>query len=66
VRVGRTHLSAAGYYVPCQREVDELLRALVRARRRAEGLDDRIEGLERSVAVSCSGTVRTGVEEDLP
>jgi trehalose 6-phosphate phosphatase len=50
IRVGRTHRSAARYYVPGQSDVDELLRKLVRARRHADGLDDCIEGLERSVA----------------
>jgi trehalose 6-phosphate phosphatase len=47
VRVGRSPASAARYSVPSQDEVDELLRALVRARRRLDGLDDRIDGLER-------------------
>jgi trehalose 6-phosphate phosphatase len=47
VRVGRTRSSAARYYVSSQSEVDELLRALVRARRKEDGLDDRTEALER-------------------
>jgi trehalose 6-phosphate phosphatase len=51
IRVGRTHLSAASYYVPDQAGVDELLRALVRARRRQDGLDDDVEGLERAIAL---------------
>jgi trehalose 6-phosphate phosphatase len=50
VRVGRTHLSAAEWYVPCQTDLDGFLRELARARRRVEGLNDRLEGLERSVA----------------
>lgn len=47
VRVGASAGSAAGYFVPTQADVDDLLRALVRARRRLDGLDDRIDGLER-------------------
>ncbi len=47
VRVGASALSAAGYFVPPQADVDDLLRALVRARRRLDGLDDRIDVLER-------------------
>lgn len=49
VRVGRTHRSAAEWYVRAQAEVDELLRALVRARRRLDGLGDDIAGLEQSM-----------------
>jgi trehalose 6-phosphate phosphatase len=52
IRVGRTHRSAAGYYVCAQPDVDELLRALVRARRQADGLDPHVEALERLVAAS--------------
>ncbi|HEX9052885.1 MAG TPA: trehalose-phosphatase [Anaeromyxobacter sp.] len=37
VRVGRTHASSAAWYVPAQRDVDALLRALVAARRRLDG-----------------------------
>jgi trehalose 6-phosphate phosphatase len=47
VRVGRTHLSAAQYYVPSQADVDELLRTLVRSRRRQDGLHEDVAGLER-------------------
>jgi trehalose 6-phosphate phosphatase len=50
IRVGRTARSAARYYIPSQAHVDALLRALVRARRRADGLDERIEALERLMA----------------
>ncbi len=46
VRVGRSSASAAGYFVPLQADVDELLRALIRARRRQDGLGDDIEALE--------------------
>jgi trehalose-6-phosphatase len=49
VRVGQTRRSAAGYYLSCHEEADELLRALVRARRRVDGLDA-VEGLEHLVA----------------
>lgn len=49
IRVGRTHFSAAPYYVPRQEDVDELLRALVRARRRVDGHGEDISGLERSM-----------------
>lgn len=49
VRVGRAHRSAAEYYVPAQGDVDELLRAFVRARRRQDGLGEDIAGLERSM-----------------
>jgi hypothetical protein len=47
VRVGRSHASAAPWYVPAQRDVDDLLRALVRARRRADGLPEDTAALER-------------------
>ena len=56
IRVGRTHRSAAGYYIPGQQEVEALLRALVRARRAADGLDARVEALERLVAGSFVST----------
>lgn len=46
VRVGASPGSAATYFVPSQADVDELLRALIRARRRQDGLSDRFEGLE--------------------
>jgi trehalose 6-phosphate phosphatase len=47
VRVGRTHASAAPWYVPAQPDVDGLLRELVRARRRADGLPEDTAALER-------------------
>ncbi|HET8538852.1 MAG TPA: trehalose-phosphatase [Anaeromyxobacter sp.] len=47
IRVGASPSSAAGYFVPSQERVDDLLRALLRARRRLEGLDDRVDALER-------------------
>jgi trehalose 6-phosphate phosphatase len=50
IRVGRTHLSAAAYYVSSQGDVDRLLVALVRARRTVEGLDDDIDGLVRAIS----------------
>jgi trehalose 6-phosphate phosphatase len=37
VRIGRTHASAARYYLPNQPAIDDLLRALVDARVRADG-----------------------------
>jgi len=46
VRVGRTHRSAAEYYLPAQAGVDGLLRTLVRSRRRQDGLDGDVHGLE--------------------
>jgi trehalose 6-phosphate phosphatase len=49
VRVGRTSRSAAGWYVARQAGVDELLRALIAARTRRDGLGDRAEGLVRAV-----------------
>lgn len=47
VRVGHSIASAATYFVPAQPDVDDLLRALVRARRRLDGLDEQVDGLER-------------------
>jgi trehalose 6-phosphate phosphatase len=47
VRVGGSAGSAARYIVRSQADVDELLRALVRARRRLDGLDDQLGALER-------------------
>jgi trehalose 6-phosphate phosphatase len=49
IRVGRSARSAAEYCIPGQRDVDDLLRAFVRARRRQDGLGDDISGLERSM-----------------
>jgi trehalose 6-phosphate phosphatase len=50
IRVGRTHLSAAGYYLPAQHSIDELLRALVRVPRRMEGLGPQTEDFDRWIA----------------
>lgn len=50
VRVGDSAGSAASWFVPSQADVDELLRAVVRARRRQDGLPDTIAGLERMLA----------------
>jgi trehalose 6-phosphate phosphatase len=49
VRVGPAHASAARYFLRSQADIDDLLRALVRSRRRLDGADDRIEALERMV-----------------
>jgi trehalose 6-phosphate phosphatase len=49
VRVGHSTASAAGYFIPTQPDIDDLLRALVGARRRLEGLDEQVEGLERAL-----------------
>jgi trehalose 6-phosphate phosphatase len=51
VRVGRTARSAACWYVSAQREVDELLRELLAARTRRDGLGDRADGLARAAEV---------------
>ncbi len=51
VRVGRTVRTAAHAYLPDQAGIDELLRLLVRARRKAQGLEGDLEGLERLLAV---------------
>lgn len=51
VRVGRTHLSAARFYLPSRGDVDALLRTLVVARRRRDGVDDDMEGLDRLIAM---------------
>lgn len=50
VRVGEGSGSFARYYLPSQADVDEFLRALIRARRRLEGLGEAIGGLERMLA----------------
>jgi trehalose-phosphatase len=47
IRVGASPSSAARFYVASQERIDDLLRALVGARRRLDGLDDRVEALER-------------------
>jgi trehalose 6-phosphate phosphatase len=49
IRVGQAVRSAAEYCIPAQRDLDDLLRALVRARRRQDGLGADISGLERSM-----------------
>ena len=49
VRVGRSARSAAAYYVPDQAAVDELLRALVRARAALDGRADRAAALEAAL-----------------
>lgn len=49
IRVGRAARSAAEYNIQGQRDMDDLLRALVRERRRLDGLGDDISGLERSM-----------------
>jgi trehalose 6-phosphate phosphatase len=49
VRVGRTARSAAPWYVPSQMAVDDLLRALLAARTRIDGLGHRSESLARAV-----------------
>jgi trehalose 6-phosphate phosphatase len=45
VRVGRTHASAARYYLPQQSAIDELLRALVASRVRADGRERPVPGI---------------------
>ena len=47
VRVGRTDRSAATHFVASQPDVDELLRALVRARGHVHGFDRPVDRLER-------------------
>jgi trehalose 6-phosphate phosphatase len=49
VRVGRTDRSAASFYVPGQGAVDDLLRALLDARTRLDGLGERGEQLARAL-----------------
>lgn len=49
IRVGRTARSSAAWYLPAQRDVDALLRALINARTRHDGLGERWEGLARAV-----------------
>ncbi len=48
VRVGRAEGSAARFYLAGQREVDELLQALVAARKKVDGGNGRIDGLVRA------------------
>ncbi len=50
VRVGRTHRSRASHYVPGQLAIDELLRALLTARTRLDGVGERWDTLVRAVA----------------
>lgn len=47
IRVGASSSSAARYFIASQERLDDLLRALVRTRRRLDGLDEGIEALER-------------------
>ncbi len=49
VRVGRTARSAAGWFVPRQGAVDDLLRALIAACTRRDGLGDRSDSLARAL-----------------
>jgi trehalose 6-phosphate phosphatase len=49
VRVGRTARSSAAWYVPGEEAVDDMLRALIAARTRRDGLGDRTEGVSRAV-----------------
>jgi len=49
IRIGASPSSAARYFIDSQERLDDLLRTLVCARRRLDGLDDRIEALERMV-----------------
>jgi trehalose 6-phosphate phosphatase len=51
IRVGGTSDSFARYFVSDQAQVDELLKVLVAARARQDGLGDRWEGLVRAVGV---------------
>jgi hypothetical protein len=51
VRVGRTARSAARWYLATQHALDDLLRAMLSARSRADGLGGRWEGLARAVGV---------------
>ncbi len=56
VRVGRTHPSAASWYLPSQGDVDALLRALIRARRRQDGLEDDDPHVERLIHLVADGS----------
>jgi trehalose 6-phosphate phosphatase len=49
VRVGRTARSAARWFIPGQRAMDDLLRALIDARTRLDGLGDRSTGVIRAI-----------------
>ena len=49
IRIGSAPDSAARYFLGSQGGVDDLLRALVRARRHLDGLDGPVESLERLV-----------------
>lgn len=50
IRVGRTARSSARWFVPGQGAIDALLRALINARTRSDGLGDRCDGLVRAAA----------------
>ncbi len=47
IRIGACPSSAARYFIASQERIDDLLRALVCARRRLDGLDDHVDALER-------------------
>ncbi len=49
VRVGRTSRSCAGWYVTGQGEIEAVLRALIHARTRLDGLGDRSDALARAI-----------------
>jgi trehalose 6-phosphate phosphatase len=48
IRIGRSHRSAARWYLPQQRAIDDLLARLVLARRRLDGGTARIDALVRA------------------
>jgi trehalose-6-phosphatase len=50
VRVGRSPSSSASWFVASQGRVDDLLRAIVCARRRIDGLGEGVDGLVRMLA----------------
>jgi trehalose 6-phosphate phosphatase len=50
VRVGRTHASAAQFYLPAQAHVDALLAAIVATRARLDGRGEDVEGLIRAAS----------------
>jgi trehalose 6-phosphate phosphatase len=52
IRVGRCRGSAARWYVDDQAQIDDLLRALITARARQDGIGDRWSGFVRAVALS--------------
>ncbi len=50
IRVGESPSSAASFFLASQERIDDLLRALVCARRRIDGLDNHVDALERMMA----------------